>query len=277
MAYAQQPRYGASQRPLYQDHQPSYGPSREAYPVSNGYGPRTQAAHFNDSPQRGPPQQYQNTNAPSGGSYGYSEDWPDQDPSYNGGNGRYGGRGQNRGGRWPPAQRPQGGPIETGRHPRNEPRNRGPLQSKPAPPGRGHYHQQDPYHLSNQYREPQGYDQHYQPEGKYYNGSQENDNGEDEYDEFFLETQDNWTSTQQYHRPPLSNDQAYQDPEYHAGYAQQDRGNPYDKGLSPGSYINDRPPRQPEAPASRFNQNQPNSTRQLQNFQHPKPCKSTKA
>ncbi|KAL9064507.1 MAG: hypothetical protein Q9161_008844 [Pseudevernia consocians] len=278
MAYAQQPRYGAPERPPYQDHQPLYGSSREAYPVNNGYGPRSQAAHFNGSPRRGPPQQYHNTNESSGGSYRYNEDWPDQDYSYDGGNGRHGGGGQKRGGRWSPAQRSQGRPIETGRHPRNDPRNRGPLQPKPAPPYRGHHHQQDPYYQSNQYREPQGYDQHHQPEGTYYNGSQEHDNGEDAYNEFSLETPDNWTPRQHYHRPPHSDDQAYQDTDYNARYPRPDRGGPYDRRLSPGSYRNDRPPRQPEAPASRINQNQPNSTRPQnpQNPQHPKPCKSAK-
>ncbi|KAF6239526.1 hypothetical protein HO173_002070 [Letharia columbiana] len=270
MAYAQQPRYGGPQRPPYQDQQPSYGSSREPYAAKNGYGSRSQAAHFSGSSRRGRPQVFQSTSEPSGGSYRYNEDWPDQDNSYDGGNGRHGGRGQNRDGRWPPAQRPQGRPMEAGRHPRNDPRSRGLPQSKVAAPGRDHYHQQDPYYQSNQYREPQGYERHYQPEAMHHNGLQEHNNGEHEYDEFSHETPDNSTATQHYNRPPHSDEQDYQDPEYNAGYPQQDRGGPHDRGISSGNFRNDRPPRQPEAPTSRFNQNQPHSTRP-QNSQHPKP------
>lgn len=276
MAYARQPRYGGPQRPPYQDHQPSYGSYREPYAAKNGYGPRSQGAHFNGSARHGPSQEYQNTFEPSGGSYGYNEDWLDRENSHDGGNGRYRGRGQNRGGRWPPAQRPQGRPIEVGRHPRNDPRSRGPPQSEPAPPGGGHYHQQDPYYQSNQHREGQGYEQRYQPEEMYYNGSQVHDNGDYDYDEFSLETPDDRKPTQHYNRPLYSDDQAYQDPEHNAGYPQQDTGAPHDRNFFPGNYGNDRPPRQPEAPASRFIQNQTNFPRP-QNPQHPKPCKSAKA
>lgn len=274
MAYAQQPRYGAPQRPPHQDHQPSYESFREPYTAKNGYGPRSQAAYINDSSRRGPPQEYRITNDPSGGTYGYNEEWPDQDKSYGGGNGRYGG--QNRGGRWPPTQRPQGRPIEAGRRPRHDPRSRGSPQSKLAPPGRGHYQQQDPYYQSNQYREPQGYEQRHQLEGMYHNGSQEHNNREYQYDGVSLATSDDWTLTQHYDRPSHNDDEAYQDPEYNSRYPQQDRGGIYDRTVSPGSYRIDRPPRQPEAPASGFNQNQPNSTRP-QNPQHPKRCKSAKA
>ena len=275
MAHARRPPYGAPQGPPFGDHQPSYGSSREPYVAKNGYGPGSPAAHFNGNPRRGPPQEYQNPNEPSSGSYGYEENWHDQGNPYNGGSSRYGGRGQNRGGRWAPAQRLQGRPIVAGRYHHNDPRSRGPPQSKSAAPGRGHYQQQDPYYQSNQYRQPQGYEQHYQLEEMYHNDSQEHDNGVYEYDEFSLETPDNRTPVQHYNRPQRD-DQAYQDPEYSVGYLQQDRGGPYGKEVSPGSHGIDRPPRQPEAPASGFNHNQPNSTRP-QNPQHAKPCKSAKA
>ena len=273
MTYAQQPRHGAPQRPPYQDHQPSYEFSQEPYHGKNGYGPRGQAAPFNGSPRRGPPQHYQKSDGPLGGSYGYDEEWLDQDYSYNGGNRGYGGRGQHSGGRWAPAQRPQGGP---GQHPRNDPRSRGLPHSGSAPSGRGHYYQQDPYYQSNKYPELQNYEQHYQSEGMYHNGSHEYDKGEDEYDEFSVETPDNGRPMQHYNRPSHSNDRAFQDPEYNGGHPQQDRGGPYDRGAPPGNYRNDRPSRQSEAAASRFNQDQPNFIRP-QDSQHPKPRKSAKA
>ena len=275
MAYAQQPRYGGPQRQPHQDHRPSYESPREPYAAKNGYRSRSQAAHFNGNPRRGLPQGYQNSNEPLGGSYAYIEDWPDHDNSYDGGNGRYGGKGQNRGGRWSPAQRLQERPVEAGRHLHHDPRSRGLPLSKPAPPGTSNFHPQEPYLHSNQYREPQSYEQHYQPEGMYYNGLLEQKHGECGYDEFSLEVPGNWTATQ-HHDGPHSDDQAYQDAEHTAGYTPQDRGDSYDKESSLGSYRNNRSPRQPEAPASRFKQNQPNSTRP-QNPQHPKPCKSAKS
>ena len=273
MAYAQHPRHGAPHRPPYQDHQPSYGSSQEPYSAKNGYGLRAQAAPFNGNPRRGLPQHYQNSDGSSGGSYGYDEDWPDQDYSYDGGNKRYGGRGHHRGGRWAPAQRPQGGP---GQHPRNDPRSRGLPHSVSAPSGRDRYYQQDPYYQSNQYHEPQNYEQHYHSDGMYHNGSQGYDNGEAEYDEFSLEIPDSGTPMQHYNRPPHSNDLAFQDPEYNSGHPQQDRGGQYDRGGSPGNFRNNGPPGQSEAAASRFKQNQPNFIRP-QNSQHPKPRKSVKA
>lgn len=267
MAYTQYPRYGAPHRPPYEDHQPPYGSSGELYAANNG--------HFNGNPRRGPPQEQQDTKELSGGSYGYDEDWQDQGNSYNGGSGWYEGRGQNRGRRWPPAQRPQERPIGAGRYHHNDPRGRGPPQSKSAPPGRGRYHQQDPYQQSIDCRQPRGQEQQYQPEETYHNGSQEHDNGEYEYDQSSVQTPNTWTPTQHYNRPPHSDDQAYQDPDYNAGYPQQHRGGRYDKGVSSGIYRNDRP-RQPEAPASRFYQNPPKSAIPL-NHRHPKPCKSANA
>ena len=267
MAYNLQPPYGAPQRPPYQDHQASYGYSRGHYPAKIGYGHKSQAAHFNSSPRLGTPQQYQISNGPSGVSYGYNEDWPEQGKYYDGGDGHYGGRGQNIGGRWPPAQRPLGRPIEAGRNPRNGSPSRAPS------PGKGRHHQQSPYPQPNQYREPQGYEQRYQPEGMYRNGSLEHGNGEDQYDKYSLENRDNWMPTQSNNRPPHSDDQAYQDPEYGAEYPRQDRRVTNDRGISPGTYGADRSLRQPEAPSSKFNQTQPNFIRP-QNPQHPKSCKS---
>ena len=266
MAYAQQPRYGATTRPPNQNDQLSYGSSREPYAAKNEYGLGSQAADFNGSSRRVPPQDYQNTNELPGGSYGYNEDWQTQDNSYDGGNRPYGGRGQNRGGRWPPSQRPQGRPTEAGRHLRNDPRSRGP------PPGRGRYRQQDAYYQSNQYSGPQGHQQHYQPEGMYHNGSQEHQNDEYGNDEYSLDVPDSWTPVQHYNRPPHSDDQSYQDPEHNASYHQQNRGDSYDRRVSPRSHRNDQAPRQPEAPASRFDYSQPNSTRP-HNPQQPRPCK----
>ena len=270
MAYAQQPRYGAPSRPPHQNHQLSYGSSREPYPAKNGYRPRGQAAEFDGSSRGRPSQEYQNSPEPSGATYGYNEGWPDQDHSYDGDNGRHGGRDQNRGGRWPPMQRPQGRPIEAGLRFHNDPRSRGP------PPGRGRYRQQDPYNLSNHYREPQRYEEHYQPEGTYHIGSQERENREYEYDELTVETSDHWTPMQHYNRPSHSDDQAYQGAEYNAGYPQQDRGISYDSRASPRTYRNDQPSRRPGAPAPTFDHTQATSTRPP-NPQPLKPCKSAKA
>ena len=257
MAYAQQSRYGATSRPLHQNHQLPYGSSGEPYATKNGHGTRGQPAEFNGNSRRGPPLEYQKSREPPGGTYGYSEDWPDQDHSYDGGNGQYEGRGQSRGRGWLPPHRPQERPIDAGRHLRNDPRSRGP------PPDRGRYRQQDPYYQSDQYREPQRYEQHYQAEAMYHNGSQEDGHGEYEYDEFSFETPRTWTPTQHYSRSSPSDDRAYQDPQYNVGYPRQDRGGPNDS-------------RVPEAPAHRFNRDQPNSTRP-QNLQQLKPCESAKA
>ena len=257
MAYAQQPRYGATSRPPHQNHQLPYGYSGEPYATKNGYGTRSQAVEFNGSTRHRPPLEYQESREPPSGTYGYSEDWPDQDHFYDGGNGRYEGRGQNRGRKRLPPHQLQERPIEAGRHLRHDPRSRGP------PPGRGRYRQQDLYYQSNQYREPQGYKQHYQSEEMYHNGSQEHGNGDYEYDEFSSETPRTWTPTQHYNHPPHSDDRAYVDPEYNVGYPQQDRGGPSDSRVL-------------EASAHRFNRDQPNSTRP-QNLQQLKPCESAKA
>ena len=251
------PRYGAPSGPSHQNHQLSYGSPQGPYAAKTDYDPKGQAAEFNGSARRGPPQEYPASNVPPDVTHGYIEDWPDQDNSYNSDNARYGGRSQNRGGRWPPPQQPQGRPIEAGRRLRNDPRSRG------QQPSRGRYRQQDLYYQSNQYREPQGYEQQYQPEGMYHNGSQIYENGEYGFDEFSLETRDNWTPMQHYNHSLHSSNHAYQDPGFNAGYPQQDRGGAYDSKVL-------------EAPASRLNHNQPNSTRP-RNFQHLKPCKSTKA
>lgn len=275
MAYARQPQYGNPRRPHYQERQPLYGSPRETYTAK--YDPRDQAAHIKGSLRHGPPQEYQNANyllGENGETYGYNEGWPTQDNSYDGGNGRYGGRGQNRGRRWSPAQRAHGRPIEAGRHSHNDPRSRGPPHLRSAPPDQGDYHQQDQYYQSNQYHEPQGYGHHYQPERMLHNGQQQHDNREYEYDGYSLETSNNWPT--QHHNRSHDDDLAYQHPNYNPGYPQQDQGGSYDRKVSPGSLRNDRPPRHPEAPASRFNPKQHDSTRP-HNPQHPNPCKSAKA
>ena len=276
MAYAQQPRRGALQRLPYQDHAHSYWSSQGPKPGKEGYSPRVQAAHFTDRPRGGPPQEYQNNNGPMDGFYGNNEELPDQDNDYGYGDGRYRGRGENRGGRWLPAQRPQGRPIETERHASHDPRSRSVPRSKPAPLGRGQYHAQEPYYRSDQYSQPQSHEQHYQPEGVYHNGAQEVDNGGYGYDEFPLQTPENWTSTQHYTRPPNDNGQGYRGPEHMSGNPQQNWGGSYDKGISLRSYKHNQPPRQPEATGSRFKQSQPTSTRPPEP-QHPKPRKSAKA
>lgn len=262
MAYSQQPRYGAPSRPPYQHQQVSYDSSREPYGANTRYGPASQAADFDSSSRRGPPREYHSASAPPGGTYDSNKGWPDQDHPYDGGNGRYEGRGQNRSGRWPPAQRPQERPTEGGPHFRYDPRSRG----RP-PPSMGRYRQQDPYYQRDQFREPQG---HYQLEDVYHNGAQAHENGEYEYDEFSLEAPHDWTPRQQYHRHPQSSDQAYQDPKYNAGYPQRDSGAPYDKSISPSSHRNDQFLEQMEALKPDFNQKQPNSTRP-QSPQHLKP------
>lgn len=243
-------------RPPHQNHQLSYGSSRGNYAAKTVYDPRGQAAEINGSTRRGPQQEYITRNVPPTGTRGYDEDWPDQDNSFNGDNGRYGDRGQNRGGRWPPPPRQHGRLVEAGPHLRNGPQNRGP------PHGRGRYRQQDLYYQSNHYREPQNYEQHYQPEGVYPNGPQLHENSEYRYDEFSHETSDNWTPMQHYNHSPHSNDHAYPEPEYNAGYPRQDQGGLYDS-------------RVPKVPASTIKHNQPNSTGPY-NFQQLKPCKSAK-
>ena len=276
MAYAQQPRGGVPQRLPYQDHAHSHWSSQEPKGGQEGYSPRVQAAHSVDRPRGGPPQGYQNNNGQMDEYYGYNEEWPYQDNVSGHGDGRYRGRGQNRGGRWPPAQRPQGRPTETRRYASHDPRSRSVPRSKLAPLGRGHYHQQEPYYRSNQYGGPQSHEQRYQPEDVYHNGSQELDNGGYAYDEFPPRIPGNWTSTQYYNHPPNDDGQGYRDPEYMFGSPQPDRGGSYHRDFSPRGYRNDQPPRQPEATGSRLKRSQPTSTRPPEP-QHPKPRKSAEA
>ena len=266
MAYSQQPRYDAPSTPPYQHQQLSYESSQELYGGKNQYGPGSQATDFNSSSRRGPPQEHHNANAPTGSSCDSSKVWPNQDNPYGGGNGRYEGRGQNRGGRWPPAQRPHERP-EGGTQFPHDPRSQG-----QPPPGR-RYRQQDPYYPSDHFREPRG---RYQSQGIYHNSAQAHENGEYEYDEFSLEAGRDWTPRQQYHRHPQSSDQSYQEPDYNAGYPQQDWGTPRNERISSGSHRNNQSPRQPEALEASFHQNQSNSTRP-QSPQHPKPRKSANA
>ena len=259
MAYAQQSRHDALSRPPHPNHQLSYESSRGIHAAKTGYDSRSQVAGPHGSSRRGPLQEYQNSNEPSTGTYGYDEDISDQSHFYDGGNGRYGGRGQNGVERWPPQQRPQGRPIEAGLHLHSDPRHRGPFSSR----GRGRYHPQDPYYQPDQYREPQGQERHYQAEGTYHNGSQMRQDGEYGYDDFALQKPDSWIPTQHFNRPYHSDDQTYQDLEHDVGYPLQDRGGSYDSSA-------------PQASAFRSKYKQPNSPRP-QNVQQLKPCKSDKA
>ena len=258
MAYAQQSRYGALTGPSHPNHQLSYESSRGNHAAKTGYDSRSQVAGPQVSSRRGLPQEHQNSNEPPIGTYGFNEDTSDQSHFYDGGNGRYGGRGQNGAERWPPQQRPQGRPIEAGLHLHNDPRNRGPLSSR----GRGRYNQQDSYYQPDQYCEPQSNERHYQAGETYHNGSQMHQDGEYGYDDFALQKPDSWTPTQHFNRPYYSDDQAYQDLEHSAGYPLQDREVSYDSRAS-------------EASAFRSKYEQPNSSRP-QHIQQLKPCKSDK-
>ena len=259
MAYAQQSRYGALSRPPRPNHQLSYEPSREIHAAKTGYDSRSQVAGSHGSSRRGLPQKYQNNNGPPTGTYGYDEDSPDQSHFYDGGNGRYGGRGQNGLERWPPQQRSQERPIEAGLNLNSDPRNRDPFSSR----GGGRYHQQDPYYRPDPYREPQGNERHYQAEGTYHNGSKIHQDGECGYDDFAFQKADSWTPTQHFNHAYHGDDQAYQDLEHNVGYPLQNQGGSYDS-------------RAPQASAFRSKYKQPNSPRPL-NFQQLKPCKSDKA
>ena len=196
-----------------------------------GYDPRSQVTEPYGNSRRWPPQGRQNSNEPPNGTYEHNENRLDQNELFDGGDGRYGARGQNEVGRWPPAQRPQGRPTEAGQ-------NRNLLAS------RGRYRQQDVYLGSNQYGEPHGNDRHYQPEGTYDDGSQIHQNGDYGHDVFPLQTPDNWKPMQHFDRPSRGDNQAQQDRGYYAGHPLQDHGGQYNR-------------RVPGVPASRSKQEQP--------------------
>ena len=270
MAYAQHPRYDAPLRPLHQNHQPIYNSSREHYAGRNGNGPRSPASDFNTSSRPGPTQEYQYTDELLGRSYGYSQEWSNQNKSSNGNIGRYGFRGQHRDGRWPPARQPQGIPMAAGGHPDDDSRNPGP------PPGRGRYFQQDPYDQSDNYNESLRYQQHLQPVGLYHSGLRERENRDHEYDEFSLEKPDNWTPTQHYDHPSHVSDWSHHDSEWNPVYPQQDLGDAYEKTVSPDTYGNHHTPRLLKAPASTLDHTQPKSDRS-RNPQPPNPRKLVSA
>lgn len=276
MAYAQQPHYGAPQKPQHEHHQASYASSHQAYAAEYDYEGGDQGVGFNGPTAYGPPSRYPDAYGQKGGPYGGDQGgWQDQGDSQYVNRGQYGGRGQKSGG-GPSVQNPQQGARGAGRQAYSDPYNRGPSQPRSRPPPRGQYHQQDPGHQASRQREPQAHQQQYPLEQDILNGAPGQANGGYEYDDPSYGLQDDWHTIQR-HRPSDNRANVYHEPQQGFDHQPQGYSDGYETRPAPGNHANAQVapiagPNEVSAPRSTKGQSQGSSTRS-ESSQRSKPKK----
>lgn len=227
MAYAQQTRHDAAQRPQYQQQQASYTSLQQPHSAEYEYAPADQGAGFYGGNRPGLPQQYSDA-------YGSTEGVPRHDRDIfqgadRGGyrdNGQYRERGHN-GVERPLVQQPQQRPVEAGRT-YSDPRTRGQPRSKSRPPERSRHEGANLQSQSNGHRDVQGYQQQYQPEQIPHNDSSAQVRSGHAYNDFTYSHQNGWETDQQY-RPPVNTTKEYYEPQKNAVYQGQAYADGYDE------------------------------------------------
>lgn len=239
MAYAQQPRYGAAQRPQFDHQQADYDSIQQPYAAEYGYIPAEQGAYPSGRNRHGPPENVSAGYAPNERdvAYGHHKTQAVNMGGY-GDMRPYGGRGHDEG-RRPPVQQsrqrpPDSGPLHSDSSYRGQPQFR--------PPERSRYEGTNaPYQaVGGQHNQEyqQEYQQQYQSEHDLHNGpgaafrrgggfgdmnrSQLNGPGDRRYDDVNRSQLKGWESEPNNIGPAGANQDYHQNPngEYHEqGYA----------------------------------------------------------